>query len=69
MVYPLWHHGPHMPLRVAMVGIHVLGNRDMVPIHWPHDSPNWSLFEIFWMNLTKRYLRDGHLRKTPPIAK
>ena len=57
-----------MPLRVAMVGIDVLGNRDMVPIHWPHYSPNWSSFEHFGMNLTKGYLGDGPLRKTPPVA-
>ena len=66
LVYPLWYHGPRMPLRAERVCIGNLGNSNMVTIYWPHLSPNWSSFEHFGMNLTKTFVGDGPLSNTPP---
>ena len=46
---------------LPMVCIDVLGNIDLVKIHWTHYSANWASFEHFGMNLTKRYIGGGPL--------
>ena len=69
LVYPLWQQGPRLLVHAAMLGIVFLGNHEMVPIFWPHWNPHWSSFEHFGMNLTKGYLGDDTLIKTPQNAK